>query len=165
MIDTTAPYHVEVEDIFWRGAAAIALARLLEEKEYRCEIWAVNGGRMFAGENTPSVVGCRIKRCGAPMDSDTIINTLSGWFYRTAMFTVLKSICDAVGKENMGAGIALAYTPVPMELDVLSRDDLRIYSAGVLSLSSAVSLMIRETTRIAEQAKKWADEDKKKKGS
>lgn len=81
------------------------------------------------------------------------------------MFTVLKSICDAVGKENMGAGIALAYTPVPMELDVLSRDDLRIYSAGVLSLSSAVSLMIRETTRIAEQAKKWADEDKKKKGS
>lgn len=147
-IDTSTEFHRQSEDILWRGAAAIALAHILEEKGYSCEIFVVNGSRLFSYEGTAVMTACCLKRCGDPIDQATLVNTVAGWFYRTVTFTLLDTICAKMNKER-ASGYGNVYSPNATDLDQISNDKVRIYSSGVFSFDGAVDLMTDEIARIA----------------
>lgn len=81
VIDTTTAASQDVENILWRGAAAVALTQLLEVKGYSVELWVVNGSNLYDDKPGKSVqTACCLKRCSDPLDSSTFINTVACWF-------------------------------------------------------------------------------------
>jgi hypothetical protein len=87
-VDVTAAARVSWDLILWRGAAAIALAKLLEDAGYRVELWAVFNSRdAYPGAtNANTCAGVCLKRTSDPLDVSTLINAVSGWFFRTVYF-------------------------------------------------------------------------------
>lgn len=148
IIDTTTPYHMDSSDILWRGAAAIALVKILEGKGYKVEIGVVNGSYLFADQKYPVVTACRLKAPSDPLDVSSLINAVAGWFYRTATFTLLRTLCER-NKERIAYGLGGCYTCTQVDIDQLTPDDTRIYSSGVFSFSGACDLMQTELTKIA----------------
>lgn len=76
---------VKSSNILWRGAAMLALATVLEEAGYRCELWGAIAGRNVYGRNG-MLLATRLKASGSPLDQATLTNAVSGWFYRTVGF-------------------------------------------------------------------------------
>lgn len=151
IIDTTTPAFRNASDILWRGAAAIALTQLLEEKGYSVELWVVNGSELFSDDDRAIMTACCLKRCSDPLDVSTLINTVAGWFYRTVTFTTLLSICK-LERRKPAYGYGPCYTPTQDDLDAISRDELRIYSAGVYSFSGALQTIQHELSRFTVKA-------------
>lgn len=144
--DTTTPASRDAEDILWRGAVAIALAILLEEKGYKVELWVANGSQLFDRESRAVITACCLKRPQDPLDISTLVNTVSGWFYRTATFTLLDTIC-AKHNKDVAFGYGTCREPQPADLDEISMDELRIYSSGVYSFSGAIQCIQAELAR------------------
>ncbi len=104
------------DQIFWRGAAAIAAVDMLEEAGYQCEVWVWNhamgcfGGSSYGGNRkgsyTSSTGGssfffsAKLKDCGDPLDRDRLTNALSAWFFRTVIF----GMRDVVQSRRFGSG-------------------------------------------------------------
>ena len=149
VIDTSTPYHIDPDNILWRGAAAIALTHILEEKGYKVELWVINGSNLY--REIEVMTACCLKRPAEPLDTSTLINTVSGWFYRTAIFTLLETICEKEDqRKNYGFGGV--YTANESELDLLTVDELRVYSSGVFSFDDAVSMIEGEVAKVAEKS-------------
>jgi len=75
------------EKVFWRGAAAIASCDLLEDAGYSCEVWVwCYGNQVFDHPYHRQFSSYRIKGAGEPIDTGSMINSLSSWFLRTALF-------------------------------------------------------------------------------
>lgn len=145
--DTTTPFHMDPMDVLWRGAVAVALAILLEEKGYRVELWVVNGSLLYSDKSHGVCTAACLKKTSDPLDKSTLINVMSGWFYRNAIFTLLESICQ---KENEypANGYGSCYSPRPEDLDEISKDQNRVYSAGVYTYNGALSVIRAEIERI-----------------
>lgn len=148
VIDTTTAANVASDDILWRGAAAIALTQILEEKGYTVELWVANGSQLYNGESTRVLTSCCLKRTSDPLDPSTLINTVAGWFYRTVTFTLLDTLCQKAGK-GVAWGYGCCAEPMPHELDHLSRDANRVYASGVFSFNGALSMIQAELEKIA----------------
>ncbi len=158
--DTTTPGSMEPEDIMWRGAVALALTKLLELKGYRVELWVINGSYLFANTMYPVCTACCLKRCQDTMDMSTLVNTVSGWFYRTATFTLLGTICEKEQQE-VAWGLGRPYTPNPLDLNEVTPDQVRIYSSGTYSFSGAISQIRAEVERFKVQHGEGGDKAKK----
>lgn len=146
--DTTTPATMDHLDILWRGAAALAMAKILEDKGYKTNIWVVNGSQLFDRRSTGICTACELKRCQDPLDMSTLVNTISGWYYRTAIFTTLATIAHNQ-EERLAYGLGPCYTPLPADLDALSTDALRIYSSGVYSFNGALNMILAEVRKFA----------------
>jgi hypothetical protein len=139
--DVSANAGTSPLDLLWRGAAAIALTSVLEDKGYSVDLWVVEGTTV--GWNKKNIINaCRVKAPGVPMVFDTIVNSMAGWFYRTVDFTLYRTQLAHLNIVSEGYGGA--YTPIPAELDMISPDPNRIYSSGVFSFDHAATLMERE---------------------
>ena len=149
MIDTTTPAFKDSKDILWRGAAALALSSVLEEKGYSVEIWVVNGSALFKREYKPVYTSCCLKRCSDPMDMSTLVNTVSGWCYRSVTFALLDTICKNFGKERE-FGYGQCETPTMDDLDCISKDELRVYASGVFSFQGALSMIQAELEKVVQ---------------
>ena len=147
-IDTTTPASEKSDNILWRGAAAIALAKILEEKGYRAEIWVVNGSCLWQGKSTKVYNGCCLKRTSDPLDISSLINTVSGWFYRTMSFTLFDSLAQFVG-EGVEWGYGSCATPTDKDLNTINKDELRVYSSGCYSFNGALGIIRQELQNIA----------------
>lgn len=78
---------MESDALFWRGALAITLARIIEDAGYRSEITAFTMGANTVSGPTPHVLSSvRLKEAGDPLDIGSLVNVTSGWFFRTVMF-------------------------------------------------------------------------------
>jgi hypothetical protein len=149
VIDTTAECFRDSLDLFWRGAAALALTELCEAKGYGVELWVVNGSRAFEGFHHPLVTAANVKKPQDPLDISTLSNTVAGWFYRSFTFSLIRSIgkkTDREIKETLGH----VYTPTATDLNTLTTDELRVYSAGHFSFSGALGVIQNEVKRISE---------------
>lgn len=149
-IDTTTPYTMDASDVLWRGAAAIALAKKLEEKGYQTEMWVVNGSKLFANDPMRVMTACCLKRPSDPIDVSTLVNIVSGWCYRTLIFNLLYTICRKSNK-SVEYGLGSCVTPTQADLDLLSQDGNRCYSAGAFSFSAALNIIESEMQKIAEK--------------
>lgn len=158
IVDTTTPWHEQSENILWRGAVAIALTQILEEKGYRVELWAVNGSKLFADDFNAVMTATCLKHCSDPLDASTLIGTVSGWFYRSVVFTLLDTICH---KEQRPVqwGYGSCYTPKPKDLDSVSMDQLRLYASGVFSFNGALDMIIGEVERVMEASSGKGESD------
>jgi hypothetical protein len=77
VVDVCANARVKHHDILWRGAAAVALTKRLEEAGYRVELWAA----ALSVENYYSTSGFAavcLKRPSEPLDESSLINAVSG---------------------------------------------------------------------------------------
>lgn len=148
IIDTGATGNYSSESMLWRGAAAIALACLLEERGYRAEIWATNCGDRFSGSRELLLEAVNLKKTSDPLDTNTLINATSGWFYRSIGFSLHSTYCSKNHREldrSYGRSRSASYD----DLDEISRDANRIYSSGMFSFEGAVSLMEAEINKLA----------------
>ncbi len=148
-IDTSTPGYVNPKEILWRGAAAIALARLLEEKGYRTEIWMVMGSNLFEGKSYKVVTAVNLKKTSDPLDLSTLVSSVSGWYYRSACFTLFKTLARKHG-EKLQYGYGMAYSPRVADIQSITTDENLIYSAGVFGFEAAAALMHAELAKIAE---------------
>jgi len=112
-------------------------------------LWVINGSTLYRGKGTKVMTACCLKRTHDPLDLGTIINTVSGWFYRTETFTLLKTICDRRGEE-VAYGLGQCYYPTEKDLDQLTTDKLRVYSSGVFSFSGAYDLIVSQLKTVFE---------------
>ena len=94
VIDLNAKISVKHYDILWRGAAALAMTRILEEAGYRVELWSVHRAKEVYSDGSGHFHAVLLKRSSDPLDESTLVNAVSGWFYRTAMFRV-KAISES----------------------------------------------------------------------
>jgi len=136
MVDVGANCFVAHEDILWRGAAAIALTSILEEAGYRVELWAVHR----SNETWPSGA-CKngfwavcLKRPGDVLDPSTLINTVSGWFFRTAYFRACY-----FGVSEVSESLGSARTPTTVDLDLVTPDPTRLLIADAFDYDAAVA--------------------------
>ena len=129
--DVTASCSKSPEDILWRGAAAVALATMLEHAGYRVAVWgAFHGSCMENGESVLST-WC-LKTVSDPLDSGPLIAGLSGWYFRTAVFASCE-LATGTLKEDLGRAMEL-----PEWIgDVVGDPAPRVVS-GVWGLKSAV---------------------------
>lgn len=81
------------KDIFWRGAAAIAAVDLLEQANYRCEVWIYNLADYVnrAPGLSTSLCACRVKNAGDVLDIDHLVTATSAWFFRNVIFELRKT--------------------------------------------------------------------------
>lgn len=100
IVDIAAPWDVTADALFWRGAAMLKLADILERAGYSVGIHAAIGASDLSNKlGTAQFVP--IKRNGIPLDIQSICSTiaLSGYF-RAAMFRGLCASCD-INNENI----------------------------------------------------------------
>lgn len=144
VVDSCAACHVDAEDILWRGAAAVTLAKLLEAAGYRVELWVTartdnvvkRPGKKHLSDLMLSVC---LKRPSDVLDTSTLISAVSGWAFRTLFF---RGFCCGQGKVESNLG----YPHAPSDEDVkhVTTDQKRIVIKGAFSYDAAVRL-IRET--------------------
>jgi hypothetical protein len=144
--DSTAQWSMDSTDILWRGAAALAMTKLLEDKGYKVELWVASGSTLFMGRPYGVVLACNLKRCQDPLDMSTLVNTVSGWYYRTGTFACMRTICLKCN-ERIADGLGTVYSPRGGDLDEISQDELRIYSSGVFTFNGALNMILAEVNK------------------
>lgn len=147
--DLTARKYTDNMDVLWRGAAAIAMTRILERAGYRVELWAVQGGRNHSDNSKRYVDGVCLKRTSDGLDESSIVQGVSAWYYRGVLL-----VAELGHEKELGHPVHTTNwcsEPTQDDLDKMSRDPLRIYSSGVFTFHGAVRMMEAELTRIGEQ--------------
>jgi hypothetical protein len=86
--------HTTHEEMFWRGAAVLKLAELLEESSYRVEMVGVNQ-HLIDGHDVSSYCSFVVKEAGAPLDVEQVAGVLcNAGFFRTYGFRDAYAICE-----------------------------------------------------------------------
>lgn len=107
------------ESMKWRGAATVALARILENAGYRAEIRAfvmIDSGILptsGSNEYENMTVTCELKEAGDSLDISALVNATSGWFFRTAVFASFgvygKPLESSLGRMQEANAVSLQY--------------------------------------------------------
>lgn len=149
--DMSGSGWVDAMDMLWRGAAAIAMTYLLEEKGYQVELWVCKGSQFMVEHPDRCIFQTvQLKGCGDPLDLGTLTSAVSAWFYRTETFLMAHTIADLEGKTVKGT-YGRPVSPTEADLDLITTDQKRIYSTGVFSFDGACQLMEAELKRIADE--------------
>lgn len=134
VVDVCASCRVDHQDILWRGAAAIALTKRLEEAGYRVELWA----SMFSKENyrnsTNGFVAVCLKRPNEPLDESTLVNAVSGWGFRSLWFQA-----SCLGTKQIHPNLGYPRAPTAQELDHITPDTNRVLIADAWKYEDAVA--------------------------
>lgn len=148
-VDTTTMCSEDWRNILWRGAAAIALTKILEDKGYTTEVWSVCGSRLYARHAGRNVMtACCLKRPHDPLDVSTLINLVSGWFYRGGVLYALNHTMVRKQNQSLAFGHGMCDTPKPKDLDHLSRDERRVYVSHAFSFDAALGIIERELEKL-----------------
>lgn len=151
VIDTCGAGFYDPQDLLWRGAGAIALVKMLEQQGYRTEIWAIAGATCFRDYPSRGIIpSVCLKRPGEPLDISTLINTVSGWFFRVEVFGLYYQLGENEN-ELIKDGLGNHFVPTEVDLDLLTNDQKRIYCADVFTFDGTLELMLKELQRIADR--------------
>lgn len=129
-IGTLAGHHAQ--EIFWRGAAAIALTHLLEESGYRIELWGASNAYRTRLSAFDAVC---LKRSTGPVDISSLVNASSSWFFRTVVFG---SRCSGRIPNLVGGSMPLSGCD---RLDLISGDANRIVVDEIYDQRAAVKFI------------------------
>lgn len=144
--DVSANCNVDHEDILWRGAASVALTKILENAGYRVEVWSCWASRdMYdkdlKGNRSPApnmFAAVRLKMPRERLDVGTLINGVSGWFFRTVMFAA-SNLAD----QQPGWGLGRAATITPY-VHRITESPATIVVEGVWNEKDAVNLIAKK---------------------
>ena len=144
VIDLNANHTVSHENIMWRGAAAIAMTKILEEAGFRVVLWTVHCANRLYADSTGHCHAVCLKRAGDPLDIATFASAVSGWFYRSLMFHA-KGINGRVARRSGGD----PRRPWMYEVAEFTHDPNAIVISGAYSESMAVWLAKRALKKLA----------------
>jgi hypothetical protein len=74
---------VSASQLMWRGAAAIALADLLEQAGYRVTVYMANLAMIGGYKDDYSYRVVKVKDASEPVNVANLVNVASPWFYRS----------------------------------------------------------------------------------
>jgi hypothetical protein len=136
LVDVCANARVNHTDILWRGAAAIALTKILEQAGYRVELWAVEKTRGLWGARgeIDGMQAVCLKRPSDVLDCSTLIGAVSAWFFRTVLFRV-----DCCGQHQIDSGLGHHAVPNSNDLDEITPDRNRHLVADAFTYDAAVA--------------------------
>jgi hypothetical protein len=86
LTDLATVWSQSSESILWRGAATICLTNILEQAGYRVEIWTYDCTRTYDGDSRDLCIATCLKRGSDPLDESSLVNSVSGWSFRTITF-------------------------------------------------------------------------------
>ena len=130
--DMTTSGATDSARVLYRGAASIALTQMLEDAGYRVELWVGDYGTSY-GSTCGAEVVC-MKRAGDMLDVSSMVNVLSGWFYRTVLFAAIASPTHL--KTQYGFGGPL---PLRQIISDVTPDEKAFLSENIWSTSEAVA--------------------------
>lgn len=136
LVNVSANAGTDHEDILWRGAAAIALTKMLEEAGYRVELWCMENSVRSFTDGTHNLCAVNLKRTSDPLDVSTLVSAVSGWFFRTMFFKDLYK-----GKRTVEYGKGRAQPLKADQADEISRDVKRVIIDDVFSYDAAVTVV------------------------
>ena len=143
VVDVGANCHVDAEDILWRGAAAIVLTEILEAAGYRVELWAAWKTSSCYHNGDGALVAAQLKGTADPLDPSTLVNAVSGWFFRTAFF---QAVCLSASKAKGSLGHSRE--PSTDELDLVTTDPGRTIISGAWNYADAVALIRSQVNQL-----------------
>ena len=106
-VDVAANARITPREIIWRGIVAIVLTEVLESAGYRVELWAYEAATKCYTDGTDDLIAARLKSLAEPLDRSTLVNAVSGWFFRTIVFAELsqshdgRTLCDGYGRHRL----------------------------------------------------------------
>lgn len=152
---TGATADVAAEKLIWRGAAMVALSRVLEEQGYRTEIIFGSWGRHCYPEGGRSgdglkhaLTGVRVKGAGDHVNLAAIVNAASAWFHRTITFG-----CRALEPSTMcstGYGSTTPFNSKHVDHLVGHDNTKRVLLQDVWSMQAAAQFVKRNVAEIIE---------------
>jgi hypothetical protein len=105
---------VNPSGLWFRSTACIAVTDILESLGYSVEVWAwCRGYRVYPAPDGNQFTAVRIKEFGAPVDMDSMCDTLSSWFTTEAVFGAFT--CSPVKPISIGAPVSANQNPTSLE--------------------------------------------------
>lgn len=146
--DLSADKFVSATDILWRGAAAIAMTKILEDRGYSVTLWVTRTSCPYASEVLDGehdqyarvLIGVCLKQAGDRLDLSTLVNAVSGWFYRSVLMTLTRTLAAKEGK-TLAKGLGTPERPYLGELDAFTSPVNRLYSLSEHSYGGALAAM------------------------
>ncbi len=140
LVDMGANCSVAAMDILWRGAAAVALTAILEDAGYRVELWAFSlaSDAYHRQAVSDSFLATQLKAPSDPLDPSTMVNAVSGWFFRTR---TLHERCLGGLRPECTLGRHTEATAA--HLDHVTTDPDRVVIQGVWNFQAAIVLVRR----------------------
>jgi hypothetical protein len=90
------------DELMWRGVAAVALAKLLEDAGYRVEIWTIQAARGGFISGKGNCVLTQLKGMKDRLNIGTIASCVSAWYFRTVGFLSYNLYRDEEAKSSLG---------------------------------------------------------------
>lgn len=135
LTDATTSASVDTDQIMWRGAAALALTNILEDQGYRVELWCFQHCTYGYTNGRGCFTAVKMKDMGKPLNIGALCCGISGWFYRTALFTAYYAAEHATPDDGLGYprhGIE------PWQRDIITNEPTPIIITNVWSMAAAV---------------------------
>lgn len=123
------------EALFWRGALAVVLARMIEDAGYRAEIKAFSQVERTWADGTGLLNPVVLKEAGDPLDIGSLANATSGWFFRTVSFASF-----LIPGKPLSWGLGRAINMTPEAAAFMCGDAHRWELNGVFNMDTAVKL-------------------------
>lgn len=105
--------NMSSDSLFWRGALAVVLSRMVEDAGYRAEIKAFTQAESTWSDGTNMLSPVVLKGAADHLDIASLANATSGWFFRTVTFaswlTPGKSLSYGLGRQKELTPEASAY--------------------------------------------------------
>ena len=145
-VDLTVPYFINASDLLWRAVAGVAIAKLLEDKGYRVELWTVDGHEM---RSKKLISMHRPKKLEDALDVGSIMNCMTAWWFRGCCVPLAVQYDEEVNgaKDRYQTGWAVNVTQD--ELDKIDTCPNRITISGVFSEEAALRLLEAELTKLS----------------
>jgi len=115
-VDVGTTAYFSPDDILWRGAAAIVLAKILEASGRRCQIVTVNKTNRVYTAVSSLLASVVIKNASDSVNVNELAIAVSGWFYRTIIFLSRATMNNSVGSIG---GVGGSVPPSASEIQEL----------------------------------------------
>lgn len=141
VVDVTTSGGVKADDALWRGAAAVAMTKVLEDAGYRVELIAVSSQtrcwtRAFGGESKNGAFAVTLKKPEQPVNLSSLTNWISAWAYRSLWF----SSWNLKGEMSWGYGTCVLLKDSPAIVDALTTDTNRLVISDCWKEATAIRL-------------------------
>ncbi len=135
-VNVSTAWDVRPEEILWRGAAAVALTKILESLGFGVELWAFNNvSSGFEVSHYGWFSALKLKAAGSPLNLSSVACGISGWFFRTAFFW-----CYHVAPERPASHLGFPIHRLEeWQLDMIAPDADPVVIANCWSYDSALA--------------------------
>jgi hypothetical protein len=132
------------ESLGWQAALAVVMATKLEAANYSVELWSYDAGVRTYRSGDHSLTAIRLKEANDPIDTVSVGNAMSAWFFRTVHFALYDCVEEDRPSEGLGRRVKMRSELVPF----ITPDRSVIVIDDVTDLSGCVELLRRSIAAV-----------------